>query len=71
VKFESGSRTRPETDASLAEKLRAVGNFVSQTAAMIPPPASGVQVSLNSSQVALSPDGSWTVYVSSDLRRDR
>ena len=30
----------PETDANLSEKLRAVGNFVSQTAAMVPPPGS-------------------------------
>jgi hypothetical protein len=30
----------PETDGSLAGKLEAVTNFVSQTAAMIPPPAS-------------------------------
>ena len=122
----------PETDASLSEKLRAVGNFVSQTAAMVPPPGSeehnilgdpfgfdpdgmgwgtpdnvyalgtfdlsddevlvirgrspkccywGVQtwnaymqsfdaryhqVSLNSAQAALNPDGSWTVYVSKE-----
>lgn len=30
----------PETDRSLSEKLRAVSNFVNQTAAMVPPPTS-------------------------------